>query len=67
MVKQYIEEMYRICDEIEKSGVVKDECKPSLRENLRQEFLTYIIWLNEAEPPGIIKRQVFCAIRWEFR
>ncbi len=50
MVKQSIEEMYRICDEIEKAGVVKDECKPSLRENLRQEFLTYIIWLNEAEP-----------------
>lgn len=50
MLKQSVEEMYRICDEIEQSGAVKDDCVISLRERLRQDFLAYLIWLNEAEP-----------------
>lgn len=50
MLEQSIAKMYRICDEIERSGVVKDDCRPSLREKLRQDFLAYLIWLNEAEP-----------------
>lgn len=50
MLKQSIEEMYRICEVIEQSGVVKDDCRPSLKERLRQDFLAYLIWLNEAEP-----------------
>lgn len=50
MIKQSVEEMYQLCDEVETLAAVRSTDGVALREKLRQEFITYLIWLNEAEP-----------------
>ncbi|MBQ4068802.1 MAG: AAA family ATPase [Lachnospiraceae bacterium] len=45
-LKKKIEECYNMCDAIEKAGVVKQPMKTSLRENLKFEFLKFLVYLS---------------------
>lgn len=41
-----IQEAYQCCDEIERAGVIKIPLQKSLRENLRTEFLNFLLYLS---------------------
>lgn len=45
-LKTSIEQCYEMCDYIEKNGVIKKELQTTLRENLRREFLNFVIYLS---------------------
>lgn len=45
-INELISKCYAICDYIEKNKVIKDELKTTLRENLRMEFLNFVIYLS---------------------
>lgn len=45
---EQLNECYDICDEIEKSGVVKESLKTSLKENLKFDFLKFLAFLSSA-------------------
>ena len=47
-IKSLINECYEICDYIEQNGVVKDNLKTSLKENLKHEFLQFAVYLAMA-------------------
>lgn len=48
VLKDQLKECYIICDEIEKSGIIKDALKTSLRETLRMDFLRFVAFLSSA-------------------
>lgn len=47
-LKRALRECYELCDEIEKKGLVKESLKTALRENLRLDFLKYVVFLSSA-------------------
>lgn len=44
-LKEQIAQCYEMCDYIEEHGIVKKELKTSLRDNLRREFLNFILYI----------------------
>lgn len=47
-LKEELEQCYGICDEIEKSGIIKDVLATSLRDTLRMDFLKFLAFLSSA-------------------
>ena len=45
-INELISKCYAMCDYIEENKVIKDELKTTLRENLRMEFLNFVIYLS---------------------
>lgn len=45
-LKTMIVQCYEMCDYIEENGVIKKELQTTLRENLRREFLNFVIYLS---------------------
>lgn len=45
---QQLNECYDICDEIQKSGIVKEPLKVTLKENLKFDFLKFLTFLSGA-------------------
>lgn len=45
-LRNKLNECYDICDIIEKSGVIKQTLKTTLKENLRFEFLKFVVYLS---------------------
>lgn len=45
-LKASINKCYEMCDYIEKNGVLLQELQTSLRENLRRDFLNFVIYLS---------------------
>lgn len=45
-LKTMIVQCYEMCDCIEENGVIKKELQTTLRENLRREFLNFVIYLS---------------------
>ena len=44
-LKEQIAQCYEMCDYIEEHGIIKKELKTSLRDNLRREFLNFILYI----------------------
>ena len=47
-IKEELNQCYVICDEIEKSGIVKDNLTTPLKEALRMDFLKFLAFLSSA-------------------
>lgn len=47
-IKEELNQCYVICDEIEKSGIVKDNLTMPLKEALRMDFLKFLAFLSSA-------------------
>ena len=45
-LKQLMNQCYEMCDYIEKNGVIKQDMQMTLRENLRREFLNFVIYIS---------------------
>lgn len=45
-LKELFNKCYEMCDYIEANGVIKQPLKSSLRENLRHEFLNFVVYLS---------------------
>lgn len=45
-LKEKLEECYRMCDTIERAGVIKQPMQTSLKDNLKFEFLKFIVYLS---------------------
>lgn len=45
-LRQLMNQCYEMCDYIEKNGVIKQDMSTTLRENLRREFLNFVIYLS---------------------
>lgn len=58
-VHELISKCYAICDYIEEKKVIKDELKTTLRENLRMEFLNFVIYLSMLDSGFTEAEQVF--------
>ena len=48
-IKQQVEECLRQAEEIERAGVIKDKLNTTFRENLRYEFLKFLVYLSEGD------------------
>ena len=48
-IKQQVEECLRQAEEIEHAGVIKDKLNTTFRENLRYEFLKFLVYLSEGD------------------
>ncbi len=48
-LKNQIAQCYEMCDYIEQHGVIKKELKTSLRDNLRREFLNFILYISMSD------------------
>ncbi len=48
-LKEQIAQCYEMCDYIEQNGVIKKELKTSLRDNLRREFLNFILYISMSD------------------
>lgn len=45
-LNELIGKCYEMCDYIEENGIIRKELKTTLRENLRKEFLNFVIYLS---------------------
>jgi len=45
-IRQKMDVCYQMCDYIESNGVIKQEMTISLKENLRREFLNFVIFIS---------------------
>lgn len=45
-IKELLDQCYEMCDYIEENGVLKQTLTTSFRENLRHEFLQFVIYLS---------------------
>jgi hypothetical protein len=45
-IKELLKECYEMCDYIEENGILKQKLETSFRENLRYEFLQFVIYLS---------------------
>ena len=48
-IKKQIEECLAMAEEIERAGVIKDKLNTTFRENLRYEFLKFLIYLSDGD------------------
>ena len=48
-IKKQIEECLVMAEEIERAGVIKDKLNTTFRENLRYEFLKFLIYLSDGD------------------
>ena len=64
-LKKKIEEVYNMCDAIEKAGVVKQPMKTSLRENLKFEFLKFLEIFFESFFEQMRQSPVKSEVFWE--
>lgn len=48
-IKQQVEECLKQAEEIERAGVIKDKLNTTFRENLRYEFLKFLVYLSEGD------------------
>ena len=48
-IKQQVEECLRQAEEIERAGIIKDKLNTTFRENLRYEFLKFLVYLSEGD------------------
>ncbi len=58
-LKEQIAQCYEMCDYIEQHGVIKKELKTSLRDNLRREFLNFILYISMSDYKYTEKEEVF--------
>lgn len=45
-LKEMMNQCYEMCDYIERNGVIKQDMTMTLRENLRREFLNFVIYIS---------------------
>lgn len=45
-LKELMNQCYEMCDYIERNGVIKQDLNMTLRENLRREFLNFVIYIS---------------------
>lgn len=48
-IKEKVEECLRQAEEIERAGVIKDRLNTTFRENLRYEFLKFLVYLSDGD------------------
>ena len=48
-IKEKVEECLRQAEEIERAGVIKDRLNTTFRENLRYEFLEFLVYLSDGD------------------
>ncbi|MBQ8188384.1 MAG: AAA family ATPase [Lachnospiraceae bacterium] len=48
-LKEQIAQCYEMCDYIEEHGIIKKELKTTLRDNLRREFLNFILYISMSD------------------
>ena len=58
-LKEQIAQCYEMCDYIEQHGVIKKELKTSLRDNLRREFLNFILYISMSDYKYTDKEEAF--------
>lgn len=58
-LKEQIAQCYEMCDYIEQHGVIKKELKGSLRDNLRREFLNFILYISMSDYKYTDKEEAF--------
>lgn len=58
-LKKKLEECYEMCDAIEKAGVVKQPMRTSLKENLKFEFLKFVVYLSCLDGTFLMSEQKF--------
>ena len=58
-LKEQIAQCYEMCDYIEQHGVIKKELKTSLRDNLRREFLNFILYISMSDYKYTDKEETF--------
>jgi len=58
-IKTILNECYEMCDYIEENGIVKDDIKTSLRENLKIEFINFVVYLAMANGSLLSAEQKF--------
>lgn len=65
-LKEMINQCYEMCDYIEENGVIKKELQTTLRENLRREFLNFVIYLSMLDADFTEAEQAFIAEMFGF-
>ena len=58
-LKEQIAQCYEMCDYIEEHGIIKKELKTSLRDNLRREFLNFILYIAMSDYKYTDKEEAF--------
>ena len=58
-LKEQIAQCYEMCDYIEQHGVIKKKLKTSLRDNLRREFLNFILYISMSDYKYTDKEEAF--------
>ncbi len=58
-LKEQIAQCYEMCDYIEEHGIIKKELKTSLRDNLRREFLNFILYISMSDYKYTDKEETF--------
>jgi hypothetical protein len=48
-IKSQVEECLKQAEEIERAGVIKDKLNTTFRENLRYEFLKFLVYLSDGD------------------
>lgn len=58
-LKEQMGQCYEMCDYIEQNGIIKKELKTSLRDNLRREFLNFILYISMSDSKYTDKEEAF--------
>lgn len=58
-LNEQIAQCYEMCDYIEQNGVIKKELSTSLRDNLRREFLNFILYISMSDYKYTDKEEAF--------